>query len=293
MSSVAAVQSTSAPTPVARVRALVGWVAFLGAYLFLYAPLLTIGVFAVNDSTVQSLPWSGFTLRWFQGIPDNGVLISSLRFGLTVSVLVVAISAVAGTFFAVLLNGRSRRTSNVLTAAVVIPAIVPGMVLGLSLAIAFRYIGLSPGLWTIVLGQLTFTLPVVMLVVLTRLRRLDPSLVQASMDLGATRWRTFRHVVFPQIRSTVVAACLLTFTLSFDEVIVTFFLAGTQPTFPLFIWAQTRFGFTPEINAIVTIIGTLSIVLIVVATSVIERQVDPYAQSNTRRGARRADTKVH
>lgn len=293
MSSVATVQPTSAPTPVARVRALVGWVAFLGAYLFLYAPLLTIGVFAVNDSTVQALPWSGFTLRWFQGIPDNGVLLSSLRFGLTVSVLVVAIAAVAGTFFAVILNGRSRRTSNVLTAAVVIPAIVPGMVLGLSLAIAFRYIGLAPGLWTIVLGQLTFTLPVVMLVVLTRLRRLDPSLVQASMDLGATRWRTFRHVVFPQIRSTVVAACLLTFTLSFDEVIVTFFLAGTQPTFPLFIWAQTRFGFTPEINAIVTIIGTLSIILIVIATSVIERQVDPYAQSNARRGARRADTKVH
>jgi ABC-type spermidine/putrescine transport system permease subunit II len=209
-----------------------------------------------------------------------------LTFGLTVSVLVVTISGVVGTFFAVVLNGRVRRTSNVLTAAVVIPAIVPGMVLGLSLAITFRYIGLSPGQWTIVLGQLTFTLPVVVLVVLTRLRRLDPSLVQASMDLGATRWRTFCHVVFPQIRSTVLAACLLTFTLSFDEVIVTFFLAGTQPTFPLYIWAQTRFGFTPEINAIVTIIGTFSVILIIIATYVIGRQVDPYATSGTRRRAR-------
>ncbi len=292
MSSVAEVQSMTAPTVAARVRALVGWVALLAAYLFLYAPLLTIGVFALNDSTVQSLPWSGFTLRWFQGIPDNSQLISSLTFGLTVSVLVVTISAVVGTFFAIVLNERVRRTSNVLTAAVVIPAVVPGMVLGLSLAVTFRYIGLSPGMWTIVLGQLTFSLPVVMLLVLTRLRRLDPSLVQASMDLGATRWRTFRHVVFPQIRSTVVAACLLTFTLSFDEVIVTFFLAGTQSTFPLFIWAQTRFGFTPEINAIVTIIGTLSVVLIVIATAVIERQIDPYAKSSTRRGARRTTTKA-
>ena len=106
------------------------------------------------------------------------------------------------------------------------------------------------------------------------------------MDLGATRWRTFCHVVFPQIRSTVLAACLLTFTLSFDEVIVTFFLAGTQPTFPLYIWAQTRFGFTPEINAIVTIIGTFSVILIVIATYVIGRQVDPYATSGTRRRAR-------
>jgi ABC-type spermidine/putrescine transport system permease subunit II len=106
------------------------------------------------------------------------------------------------------------------------------------------------------------------------------------MDLGATRWRTFCHVVFPQIRSTVLAACLLTFTLSFDEVIVTFFLAGTQPTFPLYIWAQTRFGFTPEINAIVTIIGTFSVILIIIATYVIGRQVDPYATSGTRRRAR-------
>ena len=277
---------STAPTPIARVRAVAGWGAFLLAYLFLYAPLLTIAVFALNDSTVQALPWSGFTLHWFTGISENNQLLSSLTFGLTVSSLVVTISAVLGTLFAVVLHSRSRRASTVLTAAVVIPAIVPGMVLGLALAITFRYAGFSLGMWTIVLGQLTFTLPVVVLVVLTRLRRLDPSLVQASMDLGATRWRTFCHVVFPQIRSTVVAACLLTFTLSFDEVIVTFFLAGTQPTFPLYIWAQTRFGFTPEINAIVTIIGALSVVLIVIATSVIERQVDPYATSGTRRRAR-------
>ena len=277
---------STAATPIARVRAVVGWGAFLLAYLFLYAPLLTIAVFALNDSTLQALPWSGFTLRWFTGISENNQLLSSLIFGLTVSSIVVTISAVLGTMFAVILHSRSRRTSTVLTAAVVVPAVVPGMVLGLSLAITFRYAGLSLGMWTIVLGQLTFTLPVVVLVVLTRLRRLDPSLVQASMDLGATRWRTFCHVVFPQIRSTVVAACLLTFTLSFDEVIVTFFLAGTQPTFPLYIRAQTRFGYTPEINAIVTIIGALSVILIVIATSVIERQVDPYATSGTRRRAR-------
>lgn len=106
------------------------------------------------------------------------------------------------------------------------------------------------------------------------------------MDLGASPWRAFWTVTFPQIRTSVVAAALLTFTLSFDEVIVTFFLVGTQPTLPLFIWAQTRFGFTPEVNAIVTIIGAISIVLIVMATRVIEQQVDPYAQGARRRRAR-------
>ena len=137
--------------------------------------------------------------------------------------------------------------------------------------------GLTPGLQTVVIGHLTFTAPIVTLLVLTRLNRIDPSLAQASMDLGANAWRTFWNVTWPQVRTAVFAACLLALTLSFDEVIVTFFLVGTQPTLPVFIWAQTRFGFTPEINAVVTIIGAISITLIVVATRVLERDIDPGA----------------
>jgi len=265
-------------SPLAGLRAALAWTGFLLVYLFLYAPLLTIAVFAFNDSTVQALPWAGFTLTWFSGILANGGLLTAVTFGLSVSVIVVALACAIGTFFAMVLYRMTGRAPGVLTAAVVIPAIVPGLVLGLSLAITFRLLGILPGLITIVVGHLTFTVPVVTLVVLTRLRRLDPSLLQASMDLGANPWRAFWSVTFPQIRTAVVAAALLTFTLSFDEVIVTFFLVGTQPTLPLFIWAQTRFGFTPEVNAIVTIIGAISIVLIVVATRVIEQQVDPYAQ---------------
>jgi ABC-type spermidine/putrescine transport system permease subunit II len=266
------------------------WVGFLLVYLFLYAPLVTIAVFAFNDSTVQALPWAGFTLTWFSGIGSNGLLLSALSFGLTVSIIVVILASIIGTFFANVLYRMTGRAPGVLTAAVVLPAIVPGMVLGLSLAITFRLAGILPGLWTIVVGHLTFTVPVVTLVVLTRLRRLDPTLAQASMDLGANPWRAFWSVTFPQIRTAVIAAALLTFTLSFDEVIVTFFLVGTQPTLPLFIWAQTRFGFTPEVNAIVTIIGVISVVLIVIATRVIEQQVDPYARSGTRRRGRRGPT---
>lgn len=286
MTSHAFAHPSGAASPLHTLRTALAWVGFLLVYVFLYAPLLTIAIFAFNDSTVQALPWAGFTLTWFSGITSNSLLLSALTFGLTVSAIVVVLACAIGTFFATVLHRMQGRATGVLTAAVVIPAIVPGMVLGLSLAITFRIAGMMPGFWTIVVGHLTFTVPVVTLVVLTRLRRLDPSLQQASMDLGASPWRAFWTVTFPQIRTSVVAAALLTFTLSFDEVIVTFFLVGTQPTLPLFIWAQTRFGFTPEVNAIVTIIGAISIVLIVMATRVIEQQVDPYAQGARRRRAR-------
>ncbi|MCX6431356.1 MAG: ABC transporter permease [Actinobacteria bacterium] len=237
------------------IRSGFAWVGFISVYLFLYAPLVTIGIFAFNDSKVQALPWSGFTLQWFAAIGQDGLLLGAVTFGLSVSILVVLVASVVGTYFAVVVNSVRGVAPRVLLAAVMIPAIVPGMVLGLSLAITFRLVGIPAGLWSIVIGHLAFTVPVVTLVVLTRLRRLDPSLAQASMDLGANSWRTFWHVTFPQLRTAILAAALLTMTLSFDEVVITFFLVGTQQTLPLFIWSQTRFGFTPEINAIVTLIG--------------------------------------
>lgn len=269
------------------IRSLMAWVGFIAVYLFLYAPLAIIGIFAFNDSTVQALPWSGFTLEWFAAIGQDRLLLNAVTFGLSVSLFVVAVAAVIGTYFAVVVNSVRGVATRVLLAAVMIPAIVPGMVLGLSLAITFRLVGIPAGLWSIVIGHLAFTVPVVTLVVLTRLRRLDPSLAQASMDLGANSWRTFWHVTFPQLRTAILAAALLTLTLSFDEVVITFFLVGTQPTLPLFIWSQTRFGFTPEINAVVTLIGAVSIVLIVVATRVIEREVDPFAGAGRKRRSRK------
>lgn len=269
--------SHSFPPPLESLRTVVAWTGFVLVYVFLYAPLVTIALFAFNQSTVQAFPWAGFTMEWFAAIGTDRPLLDAVVFGLTVTVTVVVVASAIGTAFALALHGKTGRMPAILTAAVVVPAIVPGVVLGLSLAITFRLLGLQPGYWSIVAGHLAFTVPVVTLVVLTRLRRLDPSLPQASMDLGGNPWRTFWNVTFPQIRTSVIAAALLTLTLSFDEVIVTFFLVGTEPTLPLFIRAQTRFGFTPEINAAVTIIGLVSIALIVIATRAIERQVDPFA----------------
>jgi ABC-type spermidine/putrescine transport system permease subunit II len=263
-----------------RLKGFFSWTAFSGVYVFLYAPLLIIAIFSLNDSLVQSMPLSGFTTKWYAAIAQDGLLRNSITYGLTIALLVVFFSAIIGTYFAVAINSATGRAPQILLATVVIPAIVPGVVLGLSLAITFRIIGFNPGLLNIVIGHLTFTVPVVTLIVLNRLRTLDPSFTQASMDLGANRWRTFWYVTFPLIRTAILAAALLTATLSFDEVVVTFFLAGTDQTLPLYIWSQTRFGFTPSINAIVTLIGLISIVLIVFATRTIERNVQSNKSSD-------------
>ena len=259
----------------ARIRGGLGWAAFLAVYVLLYAPLLVIAVFAVNDSTIQALPWAGFTTRWFRAIPQDEQLLTALRFSLAVAVAAVVVAAVLGTVFAMALHERAGRLSRAWQAGLIVPVVVPGMVLGLSLAIAFRSYGLAPGYLTVVLGHLTFDVPVVTVLVLSRLQRLDPSQAQAAMDLGAGPWRTRALVVLPQVRTAVLAAALLTFTLSFDEVIVTYFLVGPQQTLPVHIWSQTRFGFTPEINATVTLIGAVSVVLIVVATRVVARDLQP------------------
>ena len=258
-----------------RVRRIVPWFGFAAVYAFLYAPLLAIAVFAFNNSTIQALPWAGFTTKWFEAIPADAKLLSSLKFSFAVALAAVLVASLLGTWFALVLNERGGRLARTAQAALVVPVVVPGMVLGLSLAITFRSFGLTPGYGTVVLGYLVFDVPVVTLLVLSRLQRLDPSQAQAAMDLGAGPWRTRLLVVVPQIRTSVLAAALLTFTLSFDEVIVTFFLVGSQQTLPIYIWSQTRFGFTPEINAAVTVIGLVSVVLIVVATLVIARDIGP------------------
>ena len=281
MSDTSVVTRVHRRSPVAVVGRGASWAGFGAVYLFLYAPLVAIAVFALNDSTIQALPWAGFTTRWFEAIPKDRLLISALVFSCAVAIAAVAIASVLGTWFAFALHERTGRLSRAARGLMVVPVVVPGMVLGLSLAITFRSMGLTPGYATVVLGHLVFDVPVVTLLVLSRLQRLDPSQAQAAMDLGAGPWRTRMLVVLPQVRTAVLAAALLTFTLSFDEVIVTFFLVGAQQTLPIFIWSQTRFGFTPEINAVVTIIGLVSMVLIVVATRVIARDIDPAAADRT------------
>lgn len=245
-------------------------VVFVGiVFVFLYSPLVVTALFSFNPSEIQGLPLRGLTSHWYRELWGNGPLKEAALYSVKLSCVTVLVGVVFGTWFALLVDRHVKRGSALLQSVLAIPVMVPGIVLGISLLIVFRLAGLSPGFFTIMIGHSTFVTPIIMFIVLTRLRTMDPSLEQASLDLGAGPIRTFWHVTLPYVRGALFAGCLLGFTISFDEIIVTFFLSGVDVTLPVYVWNQLRFGFTPEVNAIFTVIGLISFLLIVVATGVL------------------------
>lgn len=247
------------------------WAAVSLVYLFLYAPVFTIAAFSVNDSALQTLPWAGFTSGWYRSMIDNPAIIDAIGTSLVVSGGAVLVGLIVGTYFAVLLHHRlSGSIAAIVEGVLMIPVLLPGIVLGLALAIWFGEFLPVSGIPRVILGHATFVTPLIMIIVLTRLRSIDPTYEQASMDLGANRWRTFWNVTLPDLRTALFGAGLLGFTLSFDEIIVTFFLADGATTLPVHVWNQTRFGFTPEINAVFTVIGGISLAGILAAAVVLK-----------------------
>jgi ABC-type spermidine/putrescine transport system permease subunit II len=249
-------------------------VAVVLPYLFLYLPLIIITIFSFNASQIQTLPLQGFTLEWYAALWGDQNLIDAFQRTMIVALTTVALSVVVGTAFAMVFAYRNLRFAGLLQTGLAIPVAIPGIVLGISIVIAAQLVGIKPGIWRVIIGHMTFVMPVVMLIILNRLQRLDPSYVQASLDLGADYGKTFRYVLFPMIRTAVLGGALLGFTLSVDEVIVTLFLTGIEPTLPIYVWNQMRFGFTPSVNAIFTLIGGVSIALILIAMAVLGRDRD-------------------
>jgi spermidine/putrescine transport system permease protein len=240
-------------------------------YVFLYAPIVVMAVFSFNEGAVQSLPLKGFSTVWYERLANDAAMTDALIYSAKVSLFAVVISTIAGTAFALLFVRVKIKGRRVLQALIALPFVMPGMVLGIALLLAFRQVGIQPGMLAIVVAHVTFITPVVMFVVMQRLEALDHALEQAAMDLGAGPIRTFAYVVFPSIRTALIAAALLGFTVSFDEVIVTFFVSGSEQTLPVHIWTLLRQGFSPVVNAILTIIAVVSVALITVAMVVIAR----------------------
>jgi spermidine/putrescine transport system permease protein len=245
------------------IAALVG-LAILAVYVFLYAPMVITALFSVNDSKIQTLPFAGFTTKWYSALFSDPQMKRAIGYSIKVAITSVFISACAGLGFALLIH-RMRRGKAVIQGLLAAPLVAPGLVLGISLLVNFHSVKIDPGFFTIVAGHVSFITPLIMFILVQRLKTSDPSLEQASMDCGAGPIRTFWHVTLPGVRVALVAGCLLGFTLSMDEIAVTFFLAGTQPTLPVYVWGLLRFGFTPEVNAAFTLIAGGSLLLIGIA----------------------------
>ena len=245
----------------------------LGAGLtlaFIYLPLILVGLYAFNRNVTQAWPIEKYSTRWFSvAFHDEGVR-DALRLSFFAAVGATAVALVLGTLAAMAVSRYSFFGRETISFAVILPIALPGVITGLALQATIIDVlgplGVSFGLTTIILGHATFCVVVVYNNMIARMRRTAGSLDEASADLGADSWQTFRYVLFPQLRTALLAGALLAFALSFDEVVVTIFTAGAQQTLPIWIFATlSRPAELPIVNVVALFVILVSIVPVYVA----------------------------
>jgi putative spermidine/putrescine transport system permease protein len=233
---------------------------------FLWIPLVLIGVYAFNSSNVQSWPIPGWTFHWFHVAWANPDVRDALRLSFEIALIATGFALVLGSMAAFAIHRFSFFGRESISFLLVLPIALPGIITGMALNSFYVFAGLGFSIWTIVIGHATFCVVVVYNNVLARLRRTSPSLYEASMDLGADGWQTFRYVTWPVISTALISGGLLAFALSFDEVIVTTFTAGAQTTLPIFILDNLRQGQQlPVINVVALVVILLTIIPVSIA----------------------------
>jgi putative spermidine/putrescine transport system permease protein len=237
--------------------------------LFLWIPLVLICVYAFNSSNIQSWPIAGFSTKWFRAAWENEDARSALVLSLKAAGLATVVALVLGTAAAAAVSRFRFFGRDAVTFLLVLPIALPGVVTGIALNSFFKnnpVHDFNPSLWTIVIGHATFCIVIVYNNVVARLRRTQTSLTEASMDLGADGWQTFRYITFPVISTALVAGALLAFALSFDEVIVTTFTAGAQNTLPIWILGNLRLGQQlPQVNVVVFFVIVMTVIPVWIA----------------------------
>jgi spermidine/putrescine transport system permease protein len=243
-------------------------------YGVLFAPIVVLILFSFNDSK-RNFAWKGFTLRWYPELFSNDALLDALW----VTIQVASISVVATTIIGTLLGlGLARlqhsRAAGTADTLILLPMVTPEIVMGISLLLFFNMLFSANGsIWQIAIAHIAFSISYVTIIVRSRAVSLDPRMEEAARDLGAGAWAAFRYVTLPLITPAIAAGALLAFALSFDDLIITSFNAGVgSSTLPLYIYSRIRFGVTPEINAISTIVVAGTAVVILLATRISSRR---------------------
>ncbi|MBY0562396.1 ABC transporter permease [Hyphomicrobium sp.] len=230
---------------------------------FLYAPILVMMVFSFNDSQYTGLPFNGFTFRWYEALFRDDQMLTSIWNSVYVGLGVVVISVLFGVPAAIALDRYEFPGKGMFRRIVMLPIVLPGIITGIALLGFYLTIHLRLSLYTIMLGQGTALMCVTITEVFARLQQLGKSQAEAAANLGANDWEIFKNVTFPGIRSALFGAMLIAFSISFDEIAVTFLLTGRENTLPMTLWSLLRREVTPEVNAVATLIVFLSIILIV------------------------------
>ena len=232
---------------------------------FLYLPLLILALYSFNESRINAV-WSGFTFDWYLSLFKNRRVLEALTNSLIVAVASTLVSTVLGTTAAIALNNYQYKYKNVINGLLYLPILIPEIVMGLSLLVLFSQAHIPLGKTSLILAHITFCVSFVVITVNARLEGMRPELEQAAMDLYATPFQTFRYVTLPLAMPGIVAGALMAFTLSIDDFIISFFVAGpNSTTLPLYIYAMVKRGISPEINALSTLLMLATIVLVVLA----------------------------
>ena len=234
--------------------------------LFLYAPILLLPIFAFNSGTVIAFPLKGVTTQWFAQMFEN----PTLRRALMNSLIIAVSSSVFATCLGVLAARATTRFEfpgkGAITGLIMLPLVLPEIIISISLLVVLLSLGVTLNIFTVILGHTLICMPYATVILSTAFNSLDRSLEEAAYDLGETKWSAFRLVILPLVMPGVISSLLMSFTISLDEFIIAFFLAGNEPTLPTYIFSQLRFPKqTPTIMALGTVLVVMSILLLTFA----------------------------
>jgi spermidine/putrescine transport system permease protein len=238
---------------------------YFGLLALLYLPIAILFLFSINANTSLSFPLQGLTFSWYQKLLESNAILKAAGNSLIVAVGSSTVATALGTLVALLASRYEFRSKNLLLALAALPLIVPFIVLGVALLLLFSAFNIPRSLWTIGIGHSIVAIPYVLLIVMARLAGFDPYLEEAAADLGADYPTTLRRIVLPIIFPAMVSAWLTAFTVSFDEFALSLFLAGTEPTFPVYLFSQLRFANRLPIMialAVILMTGTLTLIFI-------------------------------
>jgi len=247
-------------------------------FIFIYLPVVVLVLYSFNRDGVGGFPPRHFTLDWYRQLFADAPIWDAVVNSLIVAAGSVALALVLGLLAALALDRANFPGKALFRRLVLLPLILPGIITGLSLLMFAVFAGAQPSLFTVFLGHGTALISVATTELFAGLQKMDRAQEEASLDLGATPWQTFWRITLPNLKLSLIASGLLIFTLSMDEIAVTFFLIGRDNTLPLEIWGRLRRGITPEINAVSTLIFAVSVGLIVIWYRVRTRGLGAQAQ---------------
>jgi spermidine/putrescine transport system permease protein len=241
-------------------------------YILLYFPIVVIIVFSFNNAA-RSLLWHGFTIQWYQSLFHDPDLALATLHSFEVGILAASVATLLGALAAISLFSYRFLGYQLLNSLLFVLIIVPDIIIGLSLLLFFRFLNVPLGFWTLLLAHITFCVPFVFVTTYARIGELDKNLIEAARDLGASEYTIFFRILIPLLWPGLIAGWLLSFTLSLDDVLISFFVSG--PSFqilPLKIYSMARLGVNPEINALCTLLLGLTLIIVITSQMLLRRK---------------------